>query len=91
MRDLLDSLVPLREKLFQELDRAQSHAVKEQELIEPTEDEKRNGWTAETLTQYHAERRAGQALDIDPNSLQRSLARRPQQQNSKYSPHRWRG
>jgi hypothetical protein len=25
-------------------------------LIEPSEDEKRNGWTAETLTAYHTKR-----------------------------------
>ena len=90
MRDLLDSLVPLRDKLFQELDHAQRHALDTQEMVEPTKDERRNGWTAETLTKYLAGRRAGQTLDIDPMSLQRRLARRPQRQNSKYNPHRWR-
>lgn len=36
------------------------------EPIEPTADERRNGWTAETLTAYVAERRAAQSLWFDP-------------------------
>jgi hypothetical protein len=35
---------------------------------EPTEEEVRNGWTAETLTAYLQEQRAAQLLRIDPLS-----------------------
>ena len=59
------------------------------ELIEPTPDEAKNGWTAETLTAYHAEQKAAQALRIDPNSAIRRV--RPQKANGRYSPLRWRG
>jgi len=55
--------------------------------IEPTDDERRNGWTAETLAEYLASRQA--ALDVDPNSPQRR--HRPEVQNHAYNPHRWRG
>jgi len=36
------------------------------ELIEPTEEERRNGWDAESLTAYVAERRAVQDTRIGP-------------------------
>lgn len=81
---------PLSDRLYRELDQAQREALLRQELIEPTEDEKRNGWTAETLTQYLAERSAGQSLSVDINSLHRRIARRPDVQNHRYNPHRWR-
>lgn len=70
---------------------AQREALARQDLVEPTEDERRNGWDAESLTTYLAERAAGQELAADPNSLHRMMARRPKAQNSKYNAHRWRG
>lgn len=83
-------IVPLRDKLGDELDAVQQNAAAEQPRVEPTEDEKRNGWTAESLTAYLAERNAGQSLSIDVNSLHRRLARRPVVQNHRYNPLRWR-
>lgn len=80
----------LSDKLADELDDIRREADDVQELVEPTEEEKRNGWTAETLTAYLAERLAGQTLAVDPNSVHRKLARRPSAQNHKYRPHRWR-
>lgn len=59
-------------------------------LVEPTDDEKRNGWTAETLTAYLAEQKAASALRIDPHSAMNRAARKPVRANSKYNPHRWR-
>ena len=58
---------------------------------EPTESEKRHGWTAETLTAYLAEREAAQGQAVDINSIQRQRQRRPRIQNHKYNPKRWRG
>lgn len=58
--------------------------------VEPTEEEKKNGWTAETLTAYLVERLAGQSLAVDVNSLHRKVARRPNVQNHRYNPLRWR-
>lgn len=80
----------LNDRLADELDEARDHAISQQPLVEPTDEEKRNGWTAETLTAYLAERKAGQDLSIDVDSLQRKLARRPTQQNHRYNPLRWR-
>lgn len=65
-------------------------ASTEKEDIEPTDEEKRNGWTKETLSRYLAERRAGQSLAADPESALRRLARRPTEQNHRYNPHKWR-
>lgn len=62
-----------------------------QPLIEPTADEARNGWTRESLTRYHAEQRAAQAVKIDPHSVLNRQARRPQRANGRYRPQRWRG
>ena len=62
----------------------------DQESIEPTEDEIRNGWTTDTLTAYLAERLAGQSMAADVSSVQRRVARRPNVQNHHYRPHRWR-
>ena len=83
--------VPLSDRLWTELDDAQRRAFDRQQMVEPTEDEKRNGWTAETLTAYIAEREAGAAVNIDPNSLHRKLAARPRTQNHRFNPKRWRG
>lgn len=86
----MSDFTSLGEKLYRELDATQRSALEGQPLIEPTEEEKRNGWTAETLTNYLAERRAGQSLKADPNSLHRKAGNRPSVQNTTYSPHRWR-
>ena len=84
-------IVPLRDQLSLELDIIRRETLARQELIEPTEDEKKNGWTAEKLTAYLAERLAGQSLTVDVNSLHRKTAHRPNVQNHWYRPHRWRG
>ena len=96
-------VVPMSDKLADELDARYESEIDDsqhidvdsgelvQELVEPTDDEKKNGWTAETLTRYLIERRAGQSLDTDPNSLQRKMGRRPIEQDHKYNPLRWRG
>jgi len=64
-------------------------------LIEPTDEEKRNGWTAEKLTPYVKERIKEQALEAriaEPeyqpwgNNLYPS---RPQSTDSDYNPHAW--
>ncbi len=60
-------------------------------LIEPSPDEARNGWTAETLTTYLADQTAAQAERIDPVSVARKRARRPTRASSGYRPLRWRG
>lgn len=57
-------------------------------LVEPSEDEKRNGWTAETLTAYLAERKAATSMALEPNSAIRRSP--PQRANGKYNPHYWR-
>ena len=57
--------------------------------VEPTPDEARNGWTAETLTEYVRERTAAQSLRIDPMSTVRRTP--PRRANSVYRPLRWRG
>lgn len=59
-------------------------------LEEPTADELRNGWTAESLHAYRVDQAAAQAVKIDPKSL---LRRRPQVKANKgsYRPLRWRG
>jgi len=62
-----------------------------QPMVEPTEDEARNGWTPETLTAYLAEQQAAQALKTDPHSAFNKRNRRPSRANSRYRPLRWRG
>lgn len=59
------------------------------ERVEPTADEAKNGWTAETLTAYLTEQRAAQATRIDPTGVGRLSP--PMRQNSKYNAKRWRG
>lgn len=53
-------------------------------LIEPSEDEKRNGWTATSLTQYVIEQDAAASLRLDPAMRQT----RPRRCNSRYNPFR---
>ena len=60
-------------------------------MIEPSEGEARNGWTAESLTAYVQEQQASASLRIDPASAMNRQARRPQRQNRRYRPLRWRG
>ncbi len=59
------------------------------EIIEPTADERRNGWTATTLSAYlaGADSRRGAILDV--TSPARAAGRRPNEQNHKYHPNRW--
>ena len=83
-------VVPLSEKLSEELETARREAINNQQPIEPTEEEKRNGWTAKTLTAYLTDRIAAQSLNVDVNSLHRQVARRPREANHHYRPHRWR-
>lgn len=83
-------IVPLSEKLYEELDAVQKEALAKQELVEPTDEERKNGWTTETLTAYLTERLAGQSLTIDVHSIQRRMGRRPNEQNHQYRPLRWR-
>ena len=86
-----EEFVPIGGRLYDELDAAQRSALDRQVPVEPTEDEARNGWTTETLTEYVASRAAGQSLSADPHSLHRRLAERATEQNHRYNPHRWRG
>lgn len=79
------------DRLFTELDNAQRDALAKQPDVEPTEDEKRNGWTTETLTAYVASRRAASTLRADPHSLHRRADARPTMQRNDYNPKRWRG
>ena len=81
---------PLSEQLLLELETVRREALKNGEKIEPTEEEKKNGWTTETLTRYLTERYAAQSLVIDVKSLSRRVARRPNTQNHKYNPRKWR-
>lgn len=78
------------DRLNIEWDRTHAAAKAEQPLVEPTPDEARNGWTAETLTEYLTERRAANSLKNDKDSLQNRMAKMPARQNNRYSPHRWR-
>ena len=80
----------MKDQLYSELAETRRTAIKEQEKIEPTEEEKKNGWTAESLTLYLAERKAAQSLGIDVNSFYRKSLQRPMTQNHKYNPLRWR-
>lgn len=72
-----------------EFNRAAKHAEQNIGLIEPTEDEKRNGWTAETLTAYVRDQAASAEMRVDPHSAMRRKT--PKRANSKYSPFKWRG
>jgi hypothetical protein len=52
------------------------------ETITPTEEERRNGWTEESLSQYVAERRAAQAMLLDPHA-------RPKPRPTRANGYRW--
>lgn len=83
-------VVPLSQKLNEELETARREAIAQQQIVEPTEEEKRNGWTAKALTAYLTDRLAAQSLSLDVSSLHRRLARRPNEANHHYRPLRWR-
>lgn len=51
-------------------------------LLEPTDEERKNGWTAETLTAYHEQREIETQKALDWQMRPRVRAR---VQNSKYS------
>jgi hypothetical protein len=78
----------IRDKIEEELQGARKETSPT--IIHVTRDEARNGWDDKTLTAYLAERQAGQSLSVDVNSLHRQMARRPNIQNHKYRPLRWR-
>ena len=73
-----------------DLEREKREAVRDTKIspVKPTEEEKKNGWTTQTLTKYLTERLAGQSINIDINSLHRQVI--PNEQNHKYSVKRWR-
>lgn len=71
-----------------ELDEERRIALEEGRLVEPTRLEKRNGWTAEALTAYLAERAVSQLNVADIHSRPQ---KRPSEANHHYRPHRWRG
>jgi hypothetical protein len=52
---------------------------------EPTKEEKRNGWTRNTLKEYILKREQEQAKFIFQKPPMR-----PVEQNHKYKPHKWR-
>ena len=58
--------------------------------VEPTDAERANGWTEETLTAYIADRERAQAgiIMFDPDYRQ---PQRPRWANNAYSPLKWRG
>ena len=58
--------------------------------IELTDEERRNGWTAETLAAYIAERERAQAGVVLFDPEYRSMPR-PKWANNHYSVMRWRG
>ncbi len=74
----------------EEFDKALNEAKVQQERVEPSPDERRNGWTTETLSAYLANQKAAQTLRIDPHSALNRHARRPTR-CAKYRPLRWRG
>jgi hypothetical protein len=64
--------------------KALAPAAPPRELVEPTADEKRNGWTAETLTAYREQ--------IAPEIARLFERRKPAMPTraNRYHPHRWR-
>ncbi|MCZ6861664.1 MAG: hypothetical protein O7I42_15545 [Alphaproteobacteria bacterium] len=55
------------------------------ERIEPTDEERRNGWTVDALSEYVAERRAAEEARIDPQAR-----RKPRPQWANGSKWHWR-
>lgn len=79
------------DRLADEFEKVFSFAQRHQDLVEPTDAEAANGWTAEALTRYLAERATGQTLAVDPHSLHRRVAKRSRYANNRYNPLKWRG
>lgn len=80
------------ERERQEFKKALTEAeAKQPALIQPNDEEARNGWTPETLTAYLNEQTAAQSLRVDPHSAFNRRARRPTRANNRYRPQRWRG
>jgi len=74
--------------------RKEAHAAAERIALEdPTPEEARNGWTAESLRAYRIDQAAAQAVRIDPRSpLRRTPAVRGNCSDRKhYRPLRWKG
>ena len=59
------------------------------DLIHPTEEEARNGWTADALTDYVRRQSASQRGVIFFDPAHRKPPR-PATANGDYNPHRWR-
>lgn len=74
------------EKEQEEYDEALNNV--QRESVEPTEEEIRNGWTSETLSEYLTERKASQSVSMDWGSLNRKVL--PDRQNHKYNVKHWR-
>jgi hypothetical protein len=55
--------------------------------FEPTEDEKKNGWTKKSLNAYLKKRHSSQYRSVYDEERQ---ATPPTRQNNNYNPHRWR-
>lgn len=85
----------IRYQAYLERERLYRQQANIQPRVEPTKEEERNGWTAETLTAYLNEQNAAAQQKIDPNSKFRKMQRRPKRQNGvwngMYRPLRWRG
>ena len=64
--------------------------VKYEPAVDLTDAEEANGWTAETLAAYQAERHAV-AMAVVAASMEGRLRPRPRWANSRYDPLRWRG
>lgn len=73
----------MRSKPIEFSDRALAELVPP---VEPTEEEKRNGWTIETLTEYRRQAFSDEQRRINPAFR----ARRPMRANSRYNPFKWR-
>ncbi len=58
--------------------------------VDLTDADAKNGWTAETLAAYQAERHAA-AMAVVAASMEGRLRPRPKWANNKYSPLMWRG
>lgn len=56
--------------------------------IEPTPEERQNGWSADALTRYVAERKARQA-EAAGVSLYSSVKHYPEVADGRYDPFRW--
>ena len=79
--------IPLEEKLYRE--KQEYERSVDAEDVELTQDDIRNGWTAETLKAYHAEQDASAQRRIDPKSLFRKAQEKPRRVNG-YKPLKWR-